>query len=59
MALMEAQVVILYFFNFRYFRHLLPPTINMKVAISLQKLLEQGLTFQLPQPQAENPFLTP
>eukprot|EP00800_Vazella_pourtalesii_P004074 TRINITY_DN1430_c0_g2_i1.p2 TRINITY_DN1430_c0_g2~~TRINITY_DN1430_c0_g2_i1.p2 ORF type:complete len:171 (-),score=20.88 TRINITY_DN1430_c0_g2_i1:970-1482(-) len=36
----------------------LPPNINIQIAITLQRLLEHGLTFQLPQGQAENPFLT-
>ena len=31
----------------------------MQIAITLQRLLEYVLTFQLPQEQAENPFLTP
>ena len=36
----------------------LPPNINIHIAITLWRLLEHGLTFQLPQGQAENPFLT-
>ena len=35
------------------------PTTNIKTAILLQQLLEYGLTFQLHQPQAQNPFLSP
>ena len=36
----------------------LPPNIKIHIAIRLQRLLDHSLTFQLPQGQAENPFLT-
>ena len=35
------------------------PTTNIKTAVLLQQLLEYGLTFQLSQPQAQHPFLSP